>query len=76
MKTIDILAVAFNIILGIIYVPFSLLCRLLLMVSEGTIGATNHLYISWDQMSMCGILVSPKRCSIRPSPETKAIPLN
>ena len=35
-----------NVILGIIYVPLSLFSWLSQMISEGTIGATNQLYIA------------------------------
>ena len=41
MKSINEASKICNIVLGVIYVPLSLYCFLLQMVSEGTIGATN-----------------------------------
>ena len=35
-----------NIILAILYVPFSIYCFLLQMASENTLGAVNQLYIT------------------------------
>ena len=45
MKKLDKLGIAFNIILGIAYIPFSFFCWLSLMVSEMAIDATNPLYL-------------------------------
>ncbi len=45
MKRLDIWGIVFNIVLGVLYIPFSFFCFLLLMASEATIGATNPIYI-------------------------------
>ena len=46
MKRLDKIGKIFNIALGILYIPLSLFCWLLQMVSESTMGANNPLYIS------------------------------
>lgn len=46
MKKLDKVCRVFNIVLGIVYVPLSLLSWLLQMASESTIGATNPVYIT------------------------------
>lgn len=54
MKKNDRLCRLFNIVLGVAYIPFSIICFLLLMVSEATIGATNPMYIFAIDL-FCGI---------------------
>lgn len=46
MKKLDRVGFVFNIILGVLYCPFSLFSLLMMMASESTIGVTNSLYIS------------------------------
>ena len=46
MNKLDKLGVVFNIILSVLYVPMSFFSCLLMMASEGTIDATNQLYIN------------------------------
>ena len=47
MKKIDKLGRIFNTILSVLYIPLSLFCWLMQMVSVDTIDATNPLYITW-----------------------------
>lgn len=46
MKKSDIVGLVFNIVLGTLYIPFSIACWLLMMASESTIDATNPVYIN------------------------------
>ncbi len=45
MKKLDKITKSTNVILGVLYVPFSMFCWLLQMASESTIDATNPIYI-------------------------------
>lgn len=45
MKKIDKISKTSNIVLGVLYIPLSLISWLLQMVSESTMDATNPLYI-------------------------------
>lgn len=46
MKKFDIVGLVFNIVLGTLYIPFSIFCWFLMMASESTIDATNPAYIN------------------------------
>ena len=64
MKSINEASKICNIVLGVIYVPLSLYCFLLQMVSEGKIGATNSLYIGLTDLFCYVALLIPVLCIV------------
>ena len=53
---------AFNIVLGVVYIPLSLFSWLLQMASEGTIDATNPLYITLIEIFCIISFIIPFLC--------------
>lgn len=62
MKKLDKIGTVFNIILGVTYIPLSLFSWLLQMASEGTIDATNPLYISLIEIFCIISFIIPFLC--------------
>ena len=62
MKKIDKISTIFNIVLGVLYVPLSFFCLLLQMASDGTVGATNPLYIQMNRIFCMAVLTVPFFC--------------
>lgn len=62
MNKLDKSGVIFNIILSVLYVPMSYFSWLLMMVSEGTINATNQMYINLITVFCYITLLVPLLC--------------
>lgn len=64
MKMLDKISMISNIILGLLYVPLSFFCLLLQMASDGTVGATNPLYIQMNRIFCMVALTVPFFCVV------------
>lgn len=62
MQKIEKISKAFNIVLGVVYIPLSLFSWLLQMASEGTIDATNPLYITLIEIFCIISFIIPFLC--------------
>ena len=62
MKKIDKISKTSNIVLGVLYIPLSLISWLLQMVSESTMDATNPLYIGLIDTFCVVAFVIPLLC--------------
>lgn len=63
MKKSDIVGLVFNIVLGTLYVPFSVVCWLFMMASESTIDATNPTYINLVDVFCVVSFIIPFLCA-------------
>lgn len=64
MKMLDKISMISNIILGLLYVPLSFFCLLLQMASDGTVGATNPIYIQMNRIFCMAALTVPFFCVV------------
>ena len=62
MQKIEKISKVFNIVLGVVYIPLSLFSWLLQMASEGTIDATNPLYITLIEIFCIISFIIPFLC--------------
>ena len=62
MKKIEKIGKVFNIVLSVVYIPLSLFSWLLQMASEGTIDATNPLYITLIEIFCIISFIIPFLC--------------